>query len=465
MAESVPARCCTARVYAAFVIATLIALSAVTTVSTSGAAGADSAAARQYVFPLSVATDKRHLVDARGTPFLIIGDAPWSLMVDPDNAGADRYLETRKAQGVTAILLNLVEHKFDTHGAPKDAYGDAPFRTPGDFSTPNEAYFAHADRVIEKARSLGIAVFLFPAYLGYQGGDEGWYREILANGPAKMYAYGRYVGTRYRNDPNIVWAIGGDYGPNAALGDLRQLVAGIQATDSHAIFTVHNGRYQSGVTQYTPGDRWLDVNTTYSDCTQAPKQLAADYRRPGPIPFFFIEGRYEGEGASPVCIRSQAYWSLLEGGIGEFFGNHSIWSFAPNWPAALTSQGSKDMTRFGKLMLSRAWWKLAPDAAHKVLTGGYGDIGSSGYAAAARTTDGKTVIVYTPSRRALTIDMRRIAGPTAKAWWYNPATGRSTAIGTLPTIGPRTFAPPAASDWVLVIDDARARVPRPGARP
>lgn len=31
--------------------------------------------------------------------------------------------------------------------APANNYGDAPFTTPGGFSTPNEAYFAHAGAI------------------------------------------------------------------------------------------------------------------------------------------------------------------------------------------------------------------------------------------------------------------------------------------------------------------------------
>jgi len=33
------------------------------------------------VFPLKVAADQRHLVDQNNAPFLINGDAPWSLIV------------------------------------------------------------------------------------------------------------------------------------------------------------------------------------------------------------------------------------------------------------------------------------------------------------------------------------------------------------------------------------------------
>ena len=44
-----------------------------------------------------------------------------------------------------------------------------------------------------------------------------------------------------------------------------------------------------------------------------------------------------------------------------------------------------------------------------------------------------------------------------KAWWFNPRTGKATAIGEFPNTGDRAFTPPDAGellDWVLVLDDA-----------
>ena len=413
-------------------------------------------------FPLAVSSDSRHLVDHNGVPFLVNGDAAWSLMVSPNSAGADQYLADRAARGFNAVIVNLIEHYFDSNGAPKDANGDAPFLTPDDFSTPNAAYFSYAASVVQDAYNKGLAVVLFPAYLGYQGGQEGWYQDVIANGPQKMLAYGKYVGNFFKSYPNIIWAMGGDDAPGAALGDVRAVVQGIQQTYPNPVFTVENGRYQSGVTQY-PGDSWLSLNTTYSDCTQSPQQLKTDYDRSGPIPFLFIEGKYENEGASAVCLRSQAYWSILEGAVGEVFGNNPVWGFTSGWQSALNSQGANDMTRFGKLFHSRDWSSLVPDEAHTVLTSGYGDIGSGSYAPAGRTGNGNTVIVYTPDQRALTIDMSKITGSTAKAWWYNPGTGQASAIGTFATTGSRTFTPTAAGDWVLVVDNAALNLRPPGS--
>jgi len=426
-----------------------------------GGAKATAVVALATTPALSISKDDRHVLDRKGTPFLITGDAAWSLIVGPGDAGVRQYLANRRARGVNAILTNLVEHRFDTNGAPNDAAGQGPFVKKGDFSTPNPAYFAHAADVVQAALNRNIEVFLFPAYLGYQGGDEGWYAEIRDNGPKRMLAYGKFVGAYFSRFPNIVWVIGGDYGPNAARDDVSALVRGIQQSSPQPLFTVHNLRHQSGVTQY-PGVSWIDLNTTYSNCAQAPKELADDYARAGPIPFFLIEGTYENESASAVCLRSQAYWSVLEGAIGSFFGNNPIWSFGSGWQGALDSPGATSMGFVSSLFHSRAWATLVPDVGHSVLTAGYGDIGSASYAPAARTQNGNTVIVYSPDQRGLTVNMAKVSGSQAKAWWFDPSSGQATSIGIYPTSGARSFTPPTSGDWVLVLDDAGLGLGAPG---
>ena len=81
-----------------------------------------------------------------------------------------------------------------------------------DFTTPNEAYWSFVDSFLAHCESRGILVFLFPAYVGGRGSDQGWMDEIVANGTAKMQTYGAWIATRYKNRKNLVWMMGGDRG-------------------------------------------------------------------------------------------------------------------------------------------------------------------------------------------------------------------------------------------------------------
>ena len=148
--------------------------------------GADTAP----IFPLKASEDGRYLVDQKGTPFLVVGDSPWSLIVQPSEKDIDRYLDDRAKRSFNSVVVNLIEHKFATR-APNTQAGLPPFRKAGDLSTPNPDYFDFAHRVVEKANDRDIVVWLAPSYLGSGGGDEGWFREIQAGGRDKLRAYGR----------------------------------------------------------------------------------------------------------------------------------------------------------------------------------------------------------------------------------------------------------------------------------
>ena len=135
------------------------------------------------------------------------------------------------------------------------------------------------------------------------------------------------------------------------------------------------------------------------------------------------------------------------------------------WKSELGSAGSVGQSWFGKLFRSREHWLLVPDIDHTVVTAGYGS--GSKLTTTARTSDGQTIIAYTPigNRTTLSVDMSKItsASKRAKCWWFNPRSGSATRIGNFPNFGTRKFTPPNSNDWVLVIDAADANLPRPGS--
>jgi hypothetical protein len=402
------------------------------------------------LYPVTVGPDHRHLVDQTGAPFLVQGDAAWSLISGLTSEEAEKYLEDRRSKGFNSVIVNLIEHQFR---GPVDRYGQNPFTVPGDFSTPNEKYFAHADWVIRKAAEKGIQVFLAPVYLGYIGTNEGWVKEVLANGPEKSRDWGRYVGKRYASFNNIVWLIGGDRNPDTAREGVDAIVQGIKEFDKRHIFSAHCHPENSALDQYAQ-EGWVDLNTTYT-YNIVHSMLLRDYQRTPPTPFVLVESTYEGEhNASAVQIRRQAYWAILSGATGQFMGNRPIWLFDPGWEAALNYAGSQDMTRLKELFTSRPWYQLVPDDKHEVVVDGLGEFRGLDYLAAARTTDGATVIAYMPTSREITVDMTKVAGKEATAWWFDPRTGKSHSIGTVPTSGKHKFAPPGEGDWVLLLDDS-----------
>jgi hypothetical protein len=414
------------------------------------------------VFPLSIRPGERYLVDAVGRPFLIQGDAAWSLIAQLTREATELYLDDRRARGFNTLLVNLIESKFATN-APANAYGQPPFVKPGEYDAPNEAYFRHADWVLRRAAAKGFLVLLTPSYLGFDGGPEGWYRTMVANGPDRLRLYGEYLGRRYRDFSNILWVHAGDYDPPRE--DLvRAIAQGIRTYDPRALHTAH-GSPETSALDYWRGDPWLQVNNVY---TNGPVYHPAlrQYARPERMPFFLIESTYENEhDITEQRVRTQAYQAVLSGAAGQIFGNNPIWHFdgpglyfaSVTWQQALGSRGAQSMTHLHDLLTSLPWWQLEPDASGVLLTAGME--GSSERAVAARSADRSFALIYLPSRRVITVDLRQLAGPCVAAQWYDPADGQfSTATGSpFDASGTRRFGGDLGlnssgfEDWVLLL--------------
>ena len=73
------------------------------------------------------------------------------------------YLDDCVERGFNSLIVTSPDKVF-ADNAPANAYGDAPFTTPGDFSTPNEAYFEHADCLQQAALRVPLIVRYPPTF-------------------------------------------------------------------------------------------------------------------------------------------------------------------------------------------------------------------------------------------------------------------------------------------------------------
>ena len=412
------------------------------------------------VYPLKKSETGRFLVDQRGKPFLVLGDSAWSLIAQLGNKEIDQYLDDRAKRGFNCLIVNLIEHQFCTN-APATRTKILPFEKAG--------YFNFAYNVVKKANDRGIAVWLFPAYLGYGGGNEGWFKDMKACGKAKLRNYGRFVGKRFKDLPNLVWVMGGDFTPpQEDQWTVTELAEGILEEDSQHLMTAHGGpSTHSAVIAFGEPD-WLTVNSVYSYEKALFRPLLTEYHRPRTRPFVLLESVYEGEHDSkPHEIRRQAYWAMLSGACGQFFGNNPIWHFdgpglfpfTTTWQKAMDGTGSRDMVRLRRLFVEIPWQQLAPDENHIIVTKGYGKDLSS--VLTSKAPDRSMAIIYVPSTevksQSLTVNLAQFSGPVT-ARWYNPTDGRFMAISdqTFPNLGLRDFQTPGdngtgAFDWLLIL--------------
>ena len=417
-------------------------------------------------FPLKVSSNGRYLVNQNNEPFLMIGDAPQSLMVNATLGDVDFYLANRASHGFNVLWVNLLCAEYT--GGRSDAGtldGLKPFTAAGDLSTPNEAYFARCDRIIRSAAGHDITIILDPAETG------SFLTVMRANGVDKCKAYGRYLGSRYRDFDNILWMSGNDFQSWRIESDnalVKAVADGIKETDPRHIHTLGLDYF---VSSSLDNALWSDLVTLNAAYTYYPAyaEVIKDYNRTPVVPVFLIETDYEFEnGADDERLRRQEYWSFLAGACGHVYGSGYIWSLSSGWKDKLDTAA---VTQFGycrDLFESRPWHSLVPDQAHVLVTAGYGTFWSGGepssgisqndYVTAASTPDGQLALVYIPTVRTVTVDLARLSG-SITARWYDPTSGTYQPIAgsPFPNTGSQNFTTPGvhadgAGDWVLVLE-------------
>jgi hypothetical protein len=429
-------------------------------------------------FPVSVSQNRRYFIDRNGEPFFIHSDTPWSLIVALDTAEVEQYFRDRREKGFNTVTVNLVEHWFNREilaypAASMNRAGEYPFRKYfdnglADFTTPNENYFRHVDRVLEIALQSGFLVMIAPVYMGYagEGLQEGWYNEVLANGAERCREYGRFLGERYADYPNIIWIMDGDRNPDSLSRPLEvEIIHGIKEFDKVHLFSAHCHPTNSSRDQWE-GEAWLDFNCVYTYSFSpfnsfVHEQCLRSYVASPAMPTILFETCYENEHGAPAGqIRAQMYWGWLCSVAGVQFGNLPVWRFGEGWKCALGWQGSCDAAIMKSLVESRNWYKLVPDYKHVTVFEGYGS--GEAYVAAALAENGETMIAYIPRGTAIWVDLSQISGNKFVAWWFNPRNGLSQAAGEFTERGKKLFTPPDRNDWVLVVDDATCQLGIPG---
>jgi hypothetical protein len=424
--------------------------------------------------PISAGPTGRYLVDENGKPFLIAGDSPQALIGNLSLADAESFFADRQALGFNSVWVNLLCTTYTGCSADGSTWdGIAPFTTPGDLSTPNEQYFARVDEIIRLAAKYGLVVILDPAETG------GWLDTLIANGVDKDRAYGRYLGERYKDFPNIIWMSGNDYQSWGPINDpyVTAVAQGIKDTDPGHIQTVQLNFNTSGSLDDPAWAPLISLNASY---TYAPtyEQVLTDYNRSNFLPTFMVEGTYEFEQnaaeipyGDPFGLRRQEYWSMLSGATGQLYGNHYTWQFlcdqrdqagncVGGWKDHLDTTGAIEFKHMTDLFQSLPWYQLVPDSSHTLLIGGNGNYGDWDYATAAKTPDGTLALAYIPTARTVTVDLGTMAGPVT-ARWYDPANGTYNVIAGSPFAneGTEDFTTPGDNadgpgnaDWVLVLE-------------
>ena len=397
------------------------------------------AAGAKASFVAGVSADRRYLVDQHGKPYLVRADAPWSILVDLSPADADGYFALRAQQGFNSAIVSLIGAL--KNGGPSDDGGTYDGVQPfvhGDVTSWNTAYWDRAHAELRSAAAHGITVFLYPI--------DGWTigHAFTPRDVDQCVDYGRRVARWAADLPNIVWMTGGDYfsitNEPADGSDVDHcmdgMLRGIRSTGDVSPFSIQLG-YEKSISTDNPFWRsrvdWSFAYTYYPTY----RAVLESYARTPVLPTIMGEANYEGPDGHPdtppttdQTLRRQAAWSLTSGAAGEVYGSKA-WDFPDDWRDDVRTRAVTEVNLIRDEVASLPWWRMVPDTADRLVTGGRGpevmddkpmDVLDNDYVTAALTPDGKAGLVYVPTARTITLDLGALA-PGVHATWVDPTDG------------------------------------------
>ena len=394
-------------------------------------------------FPIKLSSNKRYLVDANNKPWLMVADAAHHLMpvIGSTTSSIQQYINSRVAQGFNTI--NVYGMCAGSAGSTCPASGAAqngqlPFTsgsssTDYDISKPNPNYWSQVDNVINLANQAGLVVLFEPVPWGVNFGTMMENTVSPVNYPNNDFAFGQFLGNRYKSYPNIIWQFGQDF-RHGALPDqffmdyMAQVIAGVASVDSNHLVTTQMNYYasytQQGLqvtcnancttnvfwnprfgnpnnvsfvyTYYETYDEMLQAyacgpsgpctiqstNGTTNSVGGSSGNTPSSQFPPSVMPTILGESNYEGannttflsSNANAFITRQEMWYAMTSGGAGFEFGQINVNHFdsSPSWTTVLNTTGTQQVKYVAGLLNQFNWWTFVPDISGQVVTAGAG---------------------------------------------------------------------------------------------
>lgn len=431
---------------------------------------------------LKVSENHRYLQHENGTAFFWLGDTGWLLPERLNRDEAEFYLTECSKRGYNVVQVQTIDRVPSIN-----YYGQSSMPDGFNFKNIDKkgvyGYWDHMDFIIKAAERKGI-------YIGMDCIWGGLVKDGLLS-VKEAEAYGKFLGERYKNSPNIIWFIGGDIRGDVKPEVWEALATSIKSVDKNHLMTYHpRGRtcsatwfnnaswldfnmFQSGHRRYGQrkgdGDYTIAENTEEDNWRYAEQALSLATVKPvidGEPSYEDIpQGLHEANETRWTAndVRRYAYWSVFAGSFGHTYGHNSIMqfykpgvnaSFFPSryWYDCLQDAGYNQMKYLKKLMLAFPFLERVPD--QSIIAGQNGE--RYDRAIATRGTD--YLLVYNYTARPMQIDLSKISGAKKNCWWFNPKNGELQFIGELDGTKITNFqldiAYNAGNDLVLIAVDS-----------
>jgi hypothetical protein len=382
---------------------------------------------RNSTSPIRISPNGRYFTQDE-MPWFWMGDTAWPLFTQYAPQDAESFLTNRALHGFTVIQGVLAwggGTGFEGKLPGPNPYGAVPWLD-GNPATPNDAFFEHADHLAQFAAARGIVLAMLPTW-GYYVNNVGVFNTENA------FAYGKWLGQRYKSQPNIIWVNGGDRIPTGYEEVWRALGRGLRAGDGGAHLITYHPCGWTHSSQYFHDDDWLDFNMieTWTEWAKVYPAVTYDSQLLPIKPVVLGEGAYENgpeypQGPiSPLVVRRQAWWAFMAGGYCTY-GQNRMWQADPGWTDTFDTPGAAHMTLHRQIATSRDWWRRVPDQG--LFASGVSSERTLN--AAVRSPEGDWAMIYLASQCHALIHLDRMQARRVKATLVNPATGEQKDAGT-----------------------------------
>lgn len=422
---------------------------------------------------LRVSDNHRHLAHADGTPFLWVGDTPWSAFIAATGAEWEEFLDNRRAHRFTVMQVHCGDGFVVK---PADRAGHPPFLGAGAELRANPAYWRGVEEKVRAANDRGLLVYI--CAVRQPGGYRG--KSFPMNDETEVARFARHLAARLMGDFVMYSPIADDEwsAPADACGRALDEATSQHLISAHPRFLLEpalaaHSRDYIDVVGFQSGEGW-----THDPYKKEPKKpfstaLAAQNAYEWPLllyqlqpakPLINQEGPYdhpvEPDGRVPLPPHQSGYWSFLNGAPGLTYGCFGIWNWGKriNWmpcydfPTALAVPSVRYMKHLATFFGAIRWWTLVP---RPELVRHQSD-DPLRHLSAAASPAGDLVVAYLPDNAAVTLDLAGFpAGLHGR--WFNPLTGDyAPAAGTTTDAANATYTKP--SGWpeaVLLLERAQ----------
>ncbi len=434
---------------------------------------------------LMISSNNRYLQFENGSPFFWLGDTGWLVPQHLDRSEVEYYFNKCRRAGYNMVQIQVMDAvpSYNIYGQQSLPYGwDFTKADPeGEYS-----YWDHLDYIVRKAEQNGIYIGMVAIW-----GSQVQSGNINAE---QAKAYGKFLAERYKNNPNIIWIMGGDIQGNIHPEVWNALATSIKSIDNKHLMTFHpRGRYTSA--KWWSKASWMDFHTFQSGHRKYGQRMG---NKEYPIPdsteednWMYVDSTWAYKPIKPVLddepsyedipkglhdanearwqdydVRRYAYWSVFAGSCGHTYGHNAIMQMLkPGYPTGYGSDGTvkawyqgledpgyNQMQYLSDLMLSFPFFERIPD--QSIIVGKNG----MKYDRLIATRGKDYLMVYNYNSNFMKIDLRKISGKKKLLWWFNPSDGAISFIGTadntIITMSPQIEKTDKINDRVLIAIDA-----------